>query len=77
MQSLRPTRHGLHWVLDVVFDEDRCRLRTGDGPQNMSVFRHIAMNLLRATKTKASLKVRRKKAGWNTAYLDEILRGHG
>ena len=67
----------LHWVLDVIFDEDQCRLRTGNGPQNMAIFRHIAMNLLRSTKTRSSLKVRRKKAGWNTRYLDAILKGEG
>ena len=67
----------LHWVLDVAFDEDRCRLRSGNGPENMSIFRHIAMNLMRTTKTKSSLKVRRKKAGWNTGYLADILNGVG
>ena len=67
----------LHWVLDVTFDEDQCRLRTGNGPQNMAIFRHIALNLLRTTKTKASLKVRRKRAGWNPVYLGDILAGNG
>ena len=67
----------LHWVLDVAFDEDQCRLRSGNGPENMSIFRHIAMNLMRTTKTKSSLKVRRKKAGWNTGYLADILNGVG
>ena len=67
----------LHWVLDVIFDEDQCRMRTGHGPQNMAIFRHIAMNLLRTTKTKASLKVRRKRAGWNATYLGDILKGEG
>ena len=43
----------------------------------MSIFRHIAMNLMRTTKTKSSLKVRRKKAGWNTGYLADILNGVG
>jgi hypothetical protein len=37
----------------------------------------MAMNLLRTTTTKASLKTRRKKAGWNTAYLGKVLRGTG
>ena len=67
----------LHWVLDVAFDEDQCRLRTGHGPQNMAMVRHMAMNLLAKTKTKSSLKVRRKKAGWNAGYLGEILKGAG
>jgi predicted transposase YbfD/YdcC len=67
----------LHWVLDVAFDEDQCRLRSGNGPENMSIIRHMAMNLLRTTSTKASLKTRRKKAGWNTTYLGNVLRGTG
>ena len=65
----------LHWTLDVIFDEDQCRLRTGHGPENMSIVRHMALNMLRAPKSKTSLKVRRKKAGWNADYLGEIMRG--
>jgi predicted transposase YbfD/YdcC len=67
----------LHWSLDVTFGEDQCRLRSGHGPQNMAIFRHIVMNLMRTTRTKSSLKVRRKKAGWNTGYLGDILAGAG
>ena len=69
--------NGLHWVLDVVFDEDQCRLRTGFGPENMAIVRHMAMNLLRQAATRGSLKVRRKKAGWSPAYLAKVLRGVG
>ena len=67
----------LHWSLDVTFGEDQCRLRSGHGPQNMAIFRHIAMNMMRTTRTKSSLKVRRKKAGWNKRYLADILAGAG
>ena len=67
----------LHWVLDVIFDEDQSRLRTGFAAENMAIFRHIAMNLMRTSKTKSSLKVRRKKAGWNTRYLADVLAGNG
>jgi predicted transposase YbfD/YdcC len=67
----------LHWVLDVAFDEHQCRLRTGYGPENMTIIRHRAMNLLRSTTTKASLETRRKKAGWNTTYLGNVLRSTG
>ena len=35
----------LHWVLDVIFREDLVRFRTGDGPQNMAIIRHTALNL--------------------------------
>jgi predicted transposase YbfD/YdcC len=65
----------LHWVLDVVFHEDLNRLRSGAGPQNMATIRHMALNLLRSAKDKHSLKVRRKSAAWDTAYLEAILRG--
>jgi len=54
----------LHWVLDVIFHEDYSRLRTGHGPHNMGVIRHMAMNLLRSVRSGKSLKVRRKLAGW-------------
>src|SRR5262245_20232209 len=65
----------LHWVLDVVFRDDLARLRSGHGPENMAIVRHMALNLMRSTGATASLKVRRKKAAWNTAYLGDVLRG--
>ena len=63
----------LHWVLDVVFHEDLSRLRSGQGPQNMATVRHMALNLLRGARDKHSLKVRRKSAAWETAYLETII----
>jgi predicted transposase YbfD/YdcC len=65
----------LHWVLDVVFHDDLARLRTGHGPENMAIVKHMALNLMRSTKASTSLKVRRKKAAWNTNYLSQVLRG--
>ena len=66
VRAHRGIENHLHWVLDVVFHDDLSRSRSGNGPQNMAIVKHMAMNLLRATKPTASLKVRRKKAGWNT-----------
>lgn len=63
----------LHWVLDVVFHDDLARLRTGFGPQNMALVKHIAMNLVRNPKDKHSLKVRRKKANLNDDYLHTLI----
>lgn len=37
----------LHWVRDVVFDEDRHQLRSGRGPQVMATLRNIAISLIR------------------------------
>lgn len=64
----------LHWVLDVVFHDDLTRLRTGHGPENMAVVRHIAMNLVRNPKDRHSLKVRRKLANLDPDYLQSLIR---
>jgi predicted transposase YbfD/YdcC len=64
----------LHWVLDVVFHDDLARLRTGNGPQNMAVVKHMAMNLVRHPKDNHSLKVRRKLANLNPQYLETLIR---
>jgi predicted transposase YbfD/YdcC len=63
----------LHWVLDVTFNEDKARSRTGHGPANMAVVRPFAFNLLRMTNDKRSIKLRRKRAARNNQYLEQIL----
>ena len=63
----------LHWVMDVVFHDDLSRLRTGNAPQNMATVRHMALNLIKNAKDKASIKVRRKKAAWSEQYLKNII----
>lgn len=64
----------LHWVLDLAFREDDSRVRKGDGPQNMAVLRHIALNLLRLEDTAGiSVRAKRKKAGWDNNYLLKVL----
>jgi predicted transposase YbfD/YdcC len=69
--------NGLHWVLDVVFHDDLARLRSGSGPQNMAIVRHIAINLLRKPTDKHSLKVRRKRANLDPDYLETLIRQGG
>ena len=61
-------------MFDVVFHEDLSRLRSGHGPQNMATVRHVALNLLHGAKDKHSLKVQRKSAAWDDAYLGAIIR---
>jgi predicted transposase YbfD/YdcC len=64
----------LHWCLDVAFGEDGSRIRKGDGAQNFSFLRRLALTLLKRDKTaKGGLKVKRHKAGWDTAYLIKVL----
>jgi predicted transposase YbfD/YdcC len=65
---------GLHWVLDVAFSEDDCRVRMGHAAENLSTFRRIALNLLKADKTqKVGIKIKRQIAGWNEKYLLQLL----
>jgi predicted transposase YbfD/YdcC len=62
--------NGLHWVLDVAFDEDHCRVRRGHGPENLAIVRHFALGLLKQdTSVKVGIKGKRKAAGWDEDYL--------
>jgi len=63
----------LHWVLDVVFDEDRARNRKDNGPENLAVLRKLALNMLRTHPYKASIRRKVKRAGWDDAFLLTML----
>ena len=65
----------LHWVLDMAFREDECRLRTGHGAQNFAMLRHLALSLLKQEKSsKDGIQSKRLKAAWSTDYLLKILK---
>lgn len=63
----------LHWVLDVVLDEDRQRTRKDHGPDNLAMLRRFALNLLRTDKGKGSLTGKMKRAGWDDVFLFNLL----
>ena len=66
----------LHWILDLAFDEDRCRVRKDHGPENFALLRHMALNLLKQEKTcKRDIQGKRPLAGWQQAYLLKVLAG--
>jgi predicted transposase YbfD/YdcC len=68
--------NGLHWVLDIAFREDECRIRKEYGAQNFAILRHIALNLLKQEKTaKMGVKAKRLRSGWNEDYLLTVLSG--
>jgi predicted transposase YbfD/YdcC len=68
----------LHWILDIAFDEDRCRVRKDHGAENFAVLRHIALNLLKLETTcKRGIKGKRLLAGWNEDFLLKVLAGVG
>lgn len=52
----------LHWVRDVTFGEDGCRMRTGDGPQNLAALRNAGLTLLRAANHNAIASALRRFA---------------
>lgn len=66
----------VHWVLDMSFHEDASRMRAGYAAENVAVLRHLALNLIRHTPRKRlSIKARRLAAGWDHAYLLQVLHG--
>ena len=66
----------LHGSLDVTFNEDQSRIRKDHGAENYSRLRRIALNLLQQEKTsKASIRGKRKLAGWDHDYLLKLLVG--
>jgi predicted transposase YbfD/YdcC len=67
--------NGLHWVLDVVFREDRSRIREENAGANLAMVRRVAVSLLRRAPGKGSGVTKRLKAGWDEDYMLEVLQG--
>lgn len=66
----------VHWVLDITFREDDCRIRRGNGAENFAVLRHSALILLkRENSAKRSPRAKRSKAAWDHDYLLTVLTG--
>jgi predicted transposase YbfD/YdcC len=66
--------NSLHWTLDMSFGDDQSRIRKENAPQNMAVIKHIALNMLRKSQQKRqSIKMLRKKAGWDNQTLQNIV----
>ena len=78
MKSVRAhwgIENSLHWVLDIAFREDECRIRKDHAPENFNILRHISLNLLKQdTSRKIGIKAKRKTAGWDENYLIKILK---
>jgi predicted transposase YbfD/YdcC len=65
--------NSLHWMLDVTMNEDQARNRLDNGPNNLAVLRHMALNILNAQKSKISNRRKIKRAGWSNAFLANLL----
>jgi predicted transposase YbfD/YdcC len=63
----------LHWRLDVSLNEDQARNRTGNGPENLAVLRHMALNLLRKEPSRRSLPKKLRRAALSDTFLAKVL----
>lgn len=62
----------LHWILDVVFDEDDARTRKDYGPENLAVIRRLAQNILRMHPSNASISSKMRRAMWSKDFFFEL-----
>jgi len=65
--------NSLHWVMDMIFRDDECRIRTDHAPANFTTIKHMAHNLIRKAPGKDSLRLRRKVAAWDDDFLASLI----
>jgi predicted transposase YbfD/YdcC len=65
--------NSLHWVLDMIFRDDECRVRKDHAPANFTTLKHMAHNLIRKAPGKDSLRLKRKVAAWDDEFLVSLV----
>jgi predicted transposase YbfD/YdcC len=65
--------NSLHWVMDMIFRDDECRIRTDHAPANFTTLKHMAHNLVRRAPGKDSLRLKRKVAAWDDDFLASLI----
>jgi predicted transposase YbfD/YdcC len=65
--------NGLHWVMDMTFHDDECRIRTQNAPENFVTLKHMAVNLARRKKGEDSVRLTLKTAAWDDDYLANLI----
>jgi predicted transposase YbfD/YdcC len=65
--------NSLHWVMDMIFRDDDCRVRKDNAPANFTTIKHMAHNLLRKAPGKDSFRLRRKVAAWDDEFLASLI----
>jgi predicted transposase YbfD/YdcC len=65
--------NSLHWVMDMVFRDDECRISKGHAPANFTTVKHVAHNLMRRSPAKDSMRLKRKVAAWNDDFLASLI----
>jgi predicted transposase YbfD/YdcC len=67
--------NNLHWQMDVSFAEDANRTAQRKAAENLALVRRAAQTLVKRNPQKEAIKCKRRQAGWDLAFLEEILRG--
>jgi len=65
--------NSLHWVMDMVFRDDECRVRKDNAPANFTTIKHMAHNLISRAPGKDSMRLKRKVAAWSDDYLVRLI----
>ena len=65
--------NSLHWVMDMIFRDDECRIRTQHAPANFTTLKHIAHNLIRKASGKPSFRAKRKIAASDDDFLASLI----
>jgi len=65
--------NSLHWVMDMVFRDDECRVRTENAPANFTTLKHMASNLIRKAPGKDSQRLKRMTAAWDDDFLASLI----
>ena len=65
--------NSLHYCLYVTFKEDASRTRKDNSPENFSVIRRIALNILKRFPIKMSLNRKRRKCYYDADFMAEVL----
>jgi predicted transposase YbfD/YdcC len=65
--------NSLHWVMDMIFRDDECRVRTQNAPANFTTLKHMAHNLIRKAAGKHSFRLKRKIAAWDDEFLASLV----
>jgi predicted transposase YbfD/YdcC len=65
--------NSLHWVMDMIFRDDECRVRTTHAPANFTTLKHMAHNLIRKAAGKHSFRLKRKIAAWDDDFLASLV----
>jgi predicted transposase YbfD/YdcC len=63
----------LHWLLDMAFDEDRCRTRKDHAPENLTIIRKLALTVLKNARPDISIRRKRKRSGWSDDFARTVI----